>query len=311
MHSFALFFLALLCAACTLSCASSAPEMVPADAKNGQSKASPEAAEAKEKASDPDVFCPSDARVYTRQNYRWCKKEGQIHGPFASTDQEGQTRLYGQFDAGRPVGTWKAYHQNGKMAWDMTVEQGEESGEVHHWYEDGTPKATIRYKVGIRDGVSEYFHPNGAKLAQIEYADGTPTGQWTYWHDNGQKAHEYTRNATGKAGIHKHWKPDGTKYIAPVGQLPKDVLLPVLEPLGPLVRACFDDVRVMSDAQGKVVMQLTMGYGGEVSKIDMFDSNIDHPYMNLCARRMGERLRFPHNPYGPRQLLRSWEFSVE
>lgn len=264
---------------------------------------------------EPPSFCEEGAEEYSRRAYHWCVKDGALQGSFIATADNGKMILDGTFEKGVMTGKWTAYNpDNGRVIWRAAIENGLENGDVEGFDPStGNLLYKLGFKAGLKDGESVYYDASGNKVAQIHFTAGKPSGTWTYWHVNGQKYHEYTykTDGSGKTSIHKHWKSNGAKGSSPVGQLGRGDLVPVLRPLEENVVECYRHSRLIDDANGKVVAQLHIGYVGEVSHVDIFADNFDHPFMAICTRRQVEALRFPDNPYGPQQLLRTWELSVQ
>lgn len=275
-----------------------------------------EKVEAKEEPTEEVVekepeYCEDGAEEYSRQQYRWCMRDGVIDGNFTAYDTDGNVQMTGSFKQGNLQGTWVDYYPDGNKRWSVEFDDGKENGLVQGWYSNGAEHYKIPYVAGAREGDALYYYSDATKAASLHYDEGKPAGTWTYWHPNGQKAHEYAPDKKGKAGIHQHWDESGKTKKPVVGQLPKSQIYPVVEPLGELVVKCYQHARIFDKSSGKLVAQMTIGYGGEVSNISIFESDFEHPFMSACARRHIESLTFPDNPYGPKTLIRSWELSVE
>lgn len=276
---------------------------------------------------EEEVFCADGAEEYSRKGYRWCVRDGVMDGPFVALSKSGVVTLEGTFVQGSMTGEWMAHDPvTGKRIWKATFANGLEEGVVEGYYPDGKVRYSLRHTAGVREGESAFFDSSGTRIASINFIQGQPAGEWTYWHGNGQKAHEYAYKpakkpkkakksgpATGKlkTSIHKHWTERGEKTTSPVGRLGSDEILPVLEPLEQAIVECYMHSRIMDDASGKLVAQIHIGYGGEVSHVGLFADDFQHPFMSACTRREIERLTFPRNPYGPQQLIRTWDLRVE
>lgn len=290
----------------------SAPEPVPEprDITPPQDASHPSGAALAE-SSAPESHCAPDEQEYTRRAYRWCMRDGKISGAFIALHDDGSPALTGTFSSGVLDGEWTSYYPDGQPRWSAIFVDGKESGEVRGWRPDGSLHHVIAYQAGQRDGVSSYFHEGGEQAALLGFSSGKPAGEWVYMHANGQKAHAYKPQATGKAGVHKHWDEEGKSKRAVVGQLPKAQILTVVEPLGQDVVSCYEHARIFDQSSGKMVAQVVIGYGGEVSDVSIFESDFEHPFMAACTKRSAELLAFPQNPYGPRTLIRSWQLSVQ
>lgn len=258
----------------------------------------------------PEAFCPQGADEYKRKAYRWCKKDGVLHGKFQVLAQS-VVMMEGTFKAGQMDGKWVGYWSNNTPRWQVNYQSGKESGAVEGWYADGKKHYEIEYKDGKRDGTSTYWYPNGQKSSQLAFGAGVPKGQWTYWHDNGQKAHAFSWMGKGKESIHKHWTKAGKKTHSPNGRMSKRMVTPMLETLANRVVNCYKHSRLVSKTAGKLVAQFSIDYMGDVSLMNLIETNFDHPFMGQCARRQLESLRFPENPYGRLAIIRSWELNVQ
>ena len=260
------------------------------------------------------AFCAEGEEERSRRAYTWCVKEGVLQGNFVALDSDtGKVILEGAFQDGLMEGLWSGYDAlTGAALWRAPFSKGEEQGQVEGFDADGHRRYALAFEGGARQGTSSYFDAEGHTVAALEYLDGKPAGTWTYWHPNGQKAHEYTyKEGSSKTSIHHHWGADGEKTTSPVGRLKKSVILPVLEPLESAIVACYMHSRVIEEASGKLVAQIHIGYGGEVSHVDLFADDFEHPFMSACTERAIEALRFPENPYGPQQVIRTWQLAVQ
>ena len=258
------------------------------------------------------AFCQEGAREYKSQSYRWCVEGGVMSGPFEARDEQGGLVMEGVTRGGLMEGTWRGYHAySSDLAWEIPFVAGKESGMVRGYDRGKVPRYEIMYEAGERHGDATLYDKDGSLLAKVSYQKGKPVGEWGYWHPNGQKAHEYLIGAKGKDGIHKHWDPSGKKLTAPTGQLSKNAILPVVDGLEEHILACYNHARIFDAESGKLVAQITIGYGGEVSQIDLFAEDFKHPFMGACTRRAIESLSFPRNPYGPQKFIRTWQLAVE
>ncbi len=298
-------------ALCAISACKSQPEPTPESVQVVETEP---VAEVEPEPIEEPAFCQDGAEEYSRRAYKWCAKDGVMTGNFlALSDSSGKVVLEGAFEQGVMHGTWAGYDPDtGKLLWRAPFVQGKEDGVVEIYGDQGRIRREITYVAGVRQGAAHYFDDEGNKLARLDYEKGQPANVWTYWHDNGQKAHEYSfKKPGGKTSIHKHWTASGKKTSSPAGRLKKRDLLPGEEPLEQAVVECYTHSRVMDDSSGKLVAQLHIGYGGEVSHAEIFANDFQHPFMTACMRRAIEGLQFPNNPYGPQQIIHSWELGVQ
>lgn len=291
---------------CLSACASSAP----APDTAAHADAAPEVVEAPAPEPVEPPFCQEGARDMKRQAYRWCVKGDVLHGAFVA--REGNTVLLeGAFVEGKMHGPWRGSFPDGKPRWRATFAQGQEQGQVEGFYPSGAPRYALPFEQGRLSGEGVFFYENGQPSSKINYTQGKPVGEWSFWHDNGQLAHQFSWNATGKEGVHKHWKPDGKPTSSPVGRMSNKDVEPALDALGEEVVQCYRHARVIDPSEGKLVAQLAIDYTGDVTRISIFEEAFSNNFMSKCARRMVEGLRFPHNPYGALSIIRSWELGVQ
>lgn len=257
------------------------------------------------------AFCGEveGVREFTRAGYRWCGREdGTKHGRFAVI-ADGATVLEGALKEGQLDGRWVATDASGTRRWEATFKGGEEDGLVEVFYRGGAKHSAVPHVAGKPHGEAVYWHPNGQKAAVLRFDQGKPAGEWQFWYDDGSKAHVQPWKGEAQ-GVHLHWDRKGKKTNAPVGRLPNSKLEPALQALEAEVIDCYRHARVIDAGQGKLAMQLVVQYSGDVAQISAFDSDFKHNFLQKCARRAVEGLRFPDNPFGPQRIIKSWTLSV-
>lgn len=261
----------------------------------------------------PPAFCGEveGVREFSRTGYRWCARpDGTKHGRFAVVS-DGVTLMEGALKEGQLDGPWAAYQADGSKRWTATFKDGQEEGVVEIFYRGGAQRhSAVPHVAGKPHGEAVYWHPNGKQAAVLRFEQGKPTGKWEFWHEDGSKAHVQPWKSGETQGVHLHWDRKGKKVNAPVGRLSNSQIQPRFEGLERHVIDCYRHARVIDAGQGKLAMQLVVQYSGDVSQISMFDSDFKHNFLQKCARREVEALRFPDNPYGPQRLIKSWTLSV-
>jgi hypothetical protein len=295
-----------LCALLFLCACMTSPTPEDADPIEDKVDREPEVANVPE---EPPSFCPSDAREVQQREYRWCSVDGAPHGPYEAI-RDGVVLLQGEFADGLMSGEWTGYHADGSVRWKATFEQGEEIGEVQGWRPDGSKLYTIAFDEGVHEGATTYFHGNGERSAEVTFAEGEPSGTWTYFHENGEKAHELSW-AKGKESIHRHWTEAGKKTSSPKGRLSKSAVQRVANSIDDAIIDCYKHTRAFDQVEGKLVVQFTIDYSGDVNRVSAISNDFANPFMSSCAMRAIEALEFPLNPYGPQRVIRTWDLGVQ
>ncbi len=257
------------------------------------------------------AFCDSGAEELTRRAYRWCSRQGVHDGKFVVLGGSGATALEGQFDQGHMDGEWRAYHDNGQVRWSAMFAKNHENGLSQGWYDDGAKHYALPFLQGHAHGDAKFWHPGGQLAATVTYDNGKPKGAWTFWHENGERSHALSWKKNGSTSIHKHWNKKGKKVSARAGNLPERFIRPKLANAESEVISCFKHARAIQDVAGKIVVQFHIGYSGDVTRLKVLAEDFAHPFMQACTRRVFEGLRFGHNPYGPRQVIKSWNLNVQ
>ena len=115
----------------------------------------------------------------------------------------GNLKSIGAYNAeGGATGTWKHYHENGKLSHTGEFKNGERIGIWHFYADDGI---TLINEVPFPDGISKTFYPNGRLKAQGVRIHGMKTGAWTFYVDDTQKT-VYAQGNYVDDNQNGHWK---------------------------------------------------------------------------------------------------------
>jgi len=113
--------------------------------------------------------------------------EGDIvkHGPYCWTAAGDLAREEGECQHGWRDGTWREYHDNGKLACVSEYREGEQHGRQTRWYEDGTLESEVNFEDNHPHGLARYYHPNGVLREETEYEYDFRNGRCTVWDESG------------------------------------------------------------------------------------------------------------------------------
>jgi len=82
-------------------------------------------------------------------------------------------------------GTYKAWHENGRLKLHENYKQGKLEGKSELYSEAGKLKRVFNYKDDLLDGKQENFDA-GITIKELYYDKGTPTGIWLYRNPKGE-----------------------------------------------------------------------------------------------------------------------------
>lgn len=107
-------------------------------------------------------------------------------------------RLKGEYDFGRPKGSFTKYFANGNIQETGIYEKGKYLGSMKKYYEDGTLMYEGNYNDdGLEEGTIKYFHPNGKLEYEYNSKAGVPTGKALRYWPNGDVKEEVSFDETG------------------------------------------------------------------------------------------------------------------
>jgi antitoxin component YwqK of YwqJK toxin-antitoxin module len=99
--------------------------------------------------------------------------EKQKHGPETVWFPNGQIRMKGQYDQGKPVGQFVWWHENGQKQLAGNYDAGEQSGQWVWWHETGLKSIEGRYGHDQAMGLWTWWDPQGSVTRQQDYSDLT------------------------------------------------------------------------------------------------------------------------------------------
>jgi antitoxin component YwqK of YwqJK toxin-antitoxin module len=102
-------------------------------------------------------------------------------------------------------GLFKAYHDNGGLAFKITFKDGKEHGLSELYHENGQLEARTHYKNGIEDGLSETYHDNGELQLKLTYKDGKEEGPSNVYDSGGRLLVEKTYKDGIEQGPSRHY----------------------------------------------------------------------------------------------------------
>lgn len=149
-----------------------------------------------------------------------------FNGAFKDFDHNGKVVLTGSHEEGRKQGSFKAYHPNGALKWEMTFADNQPVDTANYFYPDGKPMLVLYYrdravyiishwdqrgKQRVVDGngsyafkmpfdfYNEYGYPFYERRGRIK--DGLPTGYWvTNFLDEKNRPVLYTEEQFNSSG---------------------------------------------------------------------------------------------------------------
>ena len=89
-----------------------------------------------------------------------------------------QVQYEGQFEGGRMVGTWKEYHPNGQLHWQVGWVDGKRQGPIEAWHENGEKHYTGEYLDDQQHGKWDYWYDDGAYFQTYFFEKGLKTGDY-------------------------------------------------------------------------------------------------------------------------------------
>lgn len=103
--------------------------------------------------------------------------DGQRDGDWIVYDKDGKTPLSEEhYDNGKPDGTWKYWHPNGKLKQQLTLKQGKRDGLVSEWDEKGEKRFEATFVDDKLHGTATRWYPDGRKIVQ-KYEEGRLVSQ--------------------------------------------------------------------------------------------------------------------------------------
>ncbi len=160
------------------------------------------------KLHGPTTFYYPDGTVQERVSF----KEGVLDGPFEQYDEDGDpiTKLFyrqgklngrGEFYDNKHLavvvnyvdnklhGTTQSFTPHGQVLSEITFENGEQTGPLRSYSDEGAKTADMNYYKGILQGGWQAYYPSGELLMQGSYNEGSKEGTFVTYYDTGTASH--------------------------------------------------------------------------------------------------------------------------
>ena len=141
-------------------------------------------------------------------------------GRYVTTWSGADRRVQGTCRGGLAVGTWRAWHSNGRVRWDTTFAAGLLEGEWRTWYENGTLQSQGTFEEGQAHGRFTYWYRDGTLRSRGRWLEGREAGCWREHREDGSR---YRRGAYVdgvRVGRWVIWEPDGSRRRVAYGSAP-------------------------------------------------------------------------------------------
>lgn len=112
-------------------------------------------------------------------------KNGSVDGTATWYGPTGAIETTGKFTNNERIGTWKYYHENGKLAKDLNYLYGELEGVQKDYNEEGILINTVTFVNGLKNGIEVSCYDSGKKEADINYLDDERHDKAVYYDENG------------------------------------------------------------------------------------------------------------------------------
>jgi len=106
-------------------------------------------------------------------------------------------------------GVMKNWHENGQLALECTVKNGELHDTYKQWYKDGQLQYNQNYINGKLQGVSRTWYANGQLYSHINNDIGKKNGEVKVWYKNGQLNAKGFYKQDNLEGVYKEWHENG------------------------------------------------------------------------------------------------------
>jgi len=164
--------------------------------------------------------------------------EGNKHGDWLETNDDGIPIYRGQFEHGNPVGTFERYHEDGSLQAVLRYKNQRETyaklfypgGEVvmaegkylnqkrdsswSFYSTEGVLTSKESYKKGQKEGLTEIYYADGSISERIHFEDGVKHGVWEQYFENGQpKLKAKVVDGVMYDGQYTAYYPEGRKMV--------------------------------------------------------------------------------------------------
>lgn len=156
------------------------------------------------------VLGTSNGQEYTSTHINKTDAEGNRHGYWKVYDGNGNKKLEGVFDHGKPVGELKFFYPNGKL--EALIDYQDDGHTVYAtmYHANGTKLAKGKYYNEQKDSTWLYYsEEDGSLSAEEYYISGKAEGTWKNYYPSGQVAEEITYQEGVKQGPWTQFFSDG------------------------------------------------------------------------------------------------------
>jgi len=122
------------------------------------------------------------------------------HGTWTKYHKDGKTpRLVGEFNQGRPKGSYKKMYSNGRVMEEGVFEDGKQKGVYKKFYTSGKLAQEKNFNdQGLEEGKQKYYYPNGQVEFELTKSNGINTGKGFRYTEDGQLKEVLTYGENGK-----------------------------------------------------------------------------------------------------------------
>jgi len=108
------------------------------------------------------------------------------HGTFRSWHENGKLSKISEYSEGQKDGFAKEWFVNGRLMSQGHYQKGQKEGPWSYAYESGKIKYKILYYNNLKDGPFTWWHPNGKKKQLAEYTSDSLDGEFKSWFETGK-----------------------------------------------------------------------------------------------------------------------------
>lgn len=171
----------------------------------------------------PFVF-PSEMIFKLKSFEDMCKRhhkdDEQRSGGYEEVWIAGRLKARGGFYQGIPCGCWRFFHDNGKLAETLILDDKGNIISMHSLsYPEGGRMFSFQYLGdGVTGHLKEYFR-NGQQKSDVQVKDGKREGLCRTWHDNGYLSSEGVFKEGRRTNEYKQYNDEGILIFerAPLG----------------------------------------------------------------------------------------------
>lgn len=123
--------------------------------------------------------------LFTGERQEMAYRAGLLHGELRKTDARGKVLERERYADGQPDGAWSGLWPDGRKRFEGSWSAGKRVGTWRWWYEDGGLERELGYLDGLEHGPSRQNWPGGAPWEQGSYDRGERDGPWSATLDDG------------------------------------------------------------------------------------------------------------------------------